>query len=73
MFECPRAVKHEDSKDAAFLAITAMPCIREGIKGHAVYGHWIIVTPTRDYLSESGMVFISDDDIGKWKEYVPRK
>jgi len=73
MFKCPTAIKHDDNKDVAFLAVTMMECDKEGKKGFAIYGHWIIVSTNRDYLSESGMVFIPNEDIDKWKVYVPRK
>ena len=73
MFQCPRAVKHENNRDAAFLAVTSLPCVKDGKKGFAVSGHLIIIGPTRDYLSETGLIFISEEEAVRWHDYVPRK
>lgn len=72
MFKCPGVIKHENNRDAAFLAISTMECIKDNEKGLAIYGNWIIISASRDYLSESGMIFISNKDLSRWHEYVPR-
>jgi hypothetical protein len=73
MFECPKVIKHDNARDSAFLAVSKMECVKDGEKGFAVYGIWIIIGQTRDFLSENGMVFISNKDLDNWKEYVPRE